>query len=35
MEEALICFLGKKEITQNKERDILISFIEDELGWED
>ena len=35
MEEALVNFLGKKKITQNEERDILISFIEDELGWED
>jgi len=35
MEEALTYFLGKKKITQNEERDILISFIEDELGWED
>ena len=35
MEEALVYFLGKKKITQNEERDILISFIEDELGWED
>ena len=35
MEGALVNFLGKKKITQNEERDILISFIEDELGWED
>ena len=35
MEEALTKYLGKNRITQNTERDILIDFIEDELGWED
>ena len=35
IEEALSRFLGKRQVEQNIERDVLIDFVEDELGWED